>query len=95
MAGRRTTALGIIAVAREVGISLRQLYYWIHVLRVVQPRVDQHGTRRFLRFSQPNVRTLRRVKHLLDQGYTLRAAARLAGSSPAQAVRPQAAVFHA
>ena len=95
MAGRRTTSLGIIAVAREVGISLRQLYYWIHVLRVVQPRVDRHGTRRFLRFSQPDVRMLRRVKQLLDQGYTLRAAARLAGSPTAQVLRPHETVSHA
>ena len=33
--GRR---FGSIAVAKEVGISLRQLYYWVHVLRIVQPR---------------------------------------------------------
>lgn len=64
---------GSIAAAREVGISLRQLYYWVDILHVVQPQVHQHGTRSFRRFTVGDVERLRRMQRLLKQGYTLRA----------------------
>ena len=80
MSRRRLDAVGIVAVAKEVGISLRQLYYWIRVIRIVRPRSRAYGTRRFLRFTRAERATLKTVKQLLDRGYTLRAAARLAAS---------------
>ena len=78
MAGREPPDYGTIATAQRVGISLRQLYYWVHVLRVVRPQIRQHGKRRFRHFTPADVRALQLVKRRLDQGYTLQAAAKAA-----------------
>ena len=67
---------GAIVVARDIGISLRQLYYWVHVLHAVRPKSQRHGKRTFQYFTTEDVRVLRTVKRLMDQGYTLRAAVR-------------------
>ena len=67
---------GAIAVAREVGISLRQLYYWVHVLHAVKPRAQRHGKRLFQYFTAVDLRTLKNIKRLTEQGFTLRAAVR-------------------
>ncbi|MCI0560156.1 MAG: MerR family transcriptional regulator [Nitrososphaera sp.] len=72
----KTSDYGSIAVAREVGISLRQLYYWVHVLRVAHPRMRRHGMRRFRRFSTQDLRKLKAVKRFVEKGYTLKAAVR-------------------
>lgn len=67
---------GSIAVAKAAGLSLRQFYYWVDVLQAVTPVRQQHGRRRFARFSHTDIRTLRTVKRLVEEGYTLRAAVR-------------------
>lgn len=67
---------GAIAVARDISISLRQLYYWVHVLHAVRPKSQRHGKRTFQYFSIEDVRILKAVKRLMEQGYTLRAAVR-------------------
>jgi DNA-binding transcriptional MerR regulator len=67
---------GSIATVRRVGISLRQLYYWVQVLHVVHPQVQQHGMRQFQHFTAEDMKKLRTVKRLLERGYTLRAAAK-------------------
>ena len=67
---------GSSAAAREIGISLRQLYYWVGVLGVVRPRVQQCGIRRFRRFTAAELGVLRGVKGLVAQGYPLQAAVR-------------------
>lgn len=64
---------GSTAVTRELGISLRQLYYW-ELKGVVHPRVITKGSRAFKRFSLEDVEMLRRVKAYLDEGYTLSSA---------------------
>lgn len=74
MAGRNTSLVGSIAAARLTGISLRQLYYWVQVRRIVQPRAQRHGKRLFVRFTDEDLDTLKAVKRFVDQGYTLRAA---------------------
>lgn len=66
---------GSSAAAGEVGISLRQLYYWVNVLRVVAPQAHPHGGRMFRRFTTGEVRQLQRMKRLIARGYTVRAAA--------------------
>ena len=68
---------GSIVVAKLVGISLRQLYYWVNVLHVVHPQVDVHGCRAFRRFTEADVARLRTMKSHVDEGYTVRAAAML------------------
>ena len=67
---------GSIAAAQEAGLSLRQLYYWVEVLRVVTPRMQPHGKRTFRAFTRRDVQRLKAVKRLLARGYTLQAAAR-------------------
>ena len=67
---------GSIAVSREVGISLRQLYYWVSRLHVVRPQLQQHGRRRFRSFTTRDVQKLKAVKRLVERGYTLQAAVR-------------------
>lgn len=69
---------GSIAVATQVGLSLRQLYYWVEVLRIVTPRMQPHGRRIFRAFTHRDVQQLKAVKRLLARGYTLQAAARKA-----------------
>ncbi|HEX9779764.1 MAG TPA: MerR family transcriptional regulator [bacterium] len=69
--------LGSIGVAKSLGISLRQLYYWSDVCRVVRPQMRRHGRRVFRRFTERDVRRLRLVKEYLERGYTLRASARM------------------
>lgn len=78
MAFRGGSDVSSIATAKAVGISLRQLYYWVEVLHVVRPQLHQHGRRHFRAFSAQDIRTLKAVKRLLTHGYTLRAAARKA-----------------
>ena len=68
---------GSVATAMEVGISLRQLYYWVEVLHAVRPQNHQHGVRMFSRFTAQDVTHLRAIKRFVDRGYTLRAAVRL------------------
>lgn len=70
---------GSIAVARLTGISLRQLYYWVDGLHIVQPQVRQHGRRRFRHFTARDVRTINRMRELVETGYTLATARRMAG----------------
>lgn len=76
MALRETSRVGSIATAKAVGISLRQLYYWVQVLHIVHPQLQSHGRRRFRSFSAQDLRTLKAVKRLLGSGYTLQAAVR-------------------
>lgn len=65
---------GSAAAVKQVGISLRQLYYWIGVMRFVRPQVQQHGRRRYIRLTDADIQRLQEVKELLDDGFTLRAA---------------------
>ena len=68
---------GSLAAARAAGISLRQLYYWVSVLHVVTPQAHLHGQRTFQRFTAHDVEQVRKMKSLVDRGYTLRAAVHL------------------
>jgi len=68
---------GSIEAARETGLSLRQLYYWVDVLHVVQPRMRQSGMRAFRRFTAEDLRVLREMRTLVQRGYTVQAAVRM------------------
>ncbi len=65
---------GSIETAKRVGISLRQLYYWVSVLRAVSPTRHRHGRRQFQYFTPRDLKILRDVKQRMARGYTLRAA---------------------
>lgn len=80
MAASSKPLYGSVAAAMEVGISLRQLYYWVEVLHAVQPENHQHGTRIFRRFTGQDLARLRAIKRFVERGYTIRAAIRLVSS---------------
>jgi DNA-binding transcriptional MerR regulator len=54
-------------VCQAVGISHRQLDYWV-LIGVVTPRLERHGAKQFRRFSQQDVTVLQRIKKLTDEG---------------------------
>ena len=65
---------GAKEICRAIGISHRQLDYWV-LIGVVVPRLEQHGTKRFRRFSERDVLTLQRIKKLIDEGVVVSRAA--------------------
>ena len=66
---------GSSETAKETGISLRQLYHWVDVLHVVQPRFQSHGQKRYRRFTQDDLFSLKRMKGLVERGFMPKAAA--------------------
>ena len=68
---------GSIEIAKEVGISLRQLYHWVDAFGVVAPKRIRYGTREFRRFTGEDLKVLRKMKEIVDWGYTLTAAANM------------------
>ncbi|MBI3610102.1 MAG: MerR family transcriptional regulator [Nitrospirae bacterium] len=59
---------GTSEVCRQVGISLRQLEYWI-LIGIVAPHLEQHGLKFFKRFSEQDLEILKQVKLLTDEGF--------------------------
>jgi DNA-binding transcriptional MerR regulator len=76
----RTTATqsshpyGAKEICRQVGISHRQLDYWV-LIGVIKPYLEQHGAKLFRRFSQQDLLLLRRIKQLTDEGVVISRAA--------------------
>ena len=68
---------GSCAAAKEAGISLRQLYYWVNRLKVVQPQTRPCGGRTFRQFTSADLERLTRVRRLVERGYMLQAAVRM------------------
>lgn len=64
-------------VARIVGLSFRQLHYW-SIIGIAEPRLELHGLRSFCRYSTKDLELFQNIKRLMEEGYTLRAAARKA-----------------
>lgn len=75
MQGLHQELYGSIGTARKAGISLRQLYYWIDVARIVTPLKEQCGTRLFRRYTEEDIAKLQKMRQLLEGGLTLQAAA--------------------
>ncbi len=70
---------GANEVCKRVGLSPRQLEYWV-LIGVVQPMSERHGTKIFRRFSEQDVRVLKRVKAMTDEGFLVsRAAEKIRG----------------
>lgn len=61
-------------VCKAVGISHRQLDYWV-LIGVVSPRLERHGAKLFRRFSRHDVTVLLRIKQLIDEGVVVSRAA--------------------
>ncbi len=60
--------------AHTVGVSQRQLYYW-EFIGIVKPAYIPFGSYSYRCYTQRDIARLIKVKHLLDAGYTLKAAA--------------------
>jgi DNA-binding transcriptional MerR regulator len=61
-------------VCKAVGISHRQLDYWV-LIGVVSPHLERHGAKLFRRFSRQDVMVLLRIKQLIDEGVVVSRAA--------------------
>ena len=61
-------------VCKAVGISHRQLDYWV-LIGVVSPHLERHGAKLFRRFSRQDVTVLLRIKQLIDEGVVVSRAA--------------------
>ncbi|HEY4485717.1 MAG TPA: MerR family transcriptional regulator [Nitrospiria bacterium] len=60
--------LGSAEVCKRVGISSRQLEYWV-LIGIVAPRQEPHGQKVFKRFSIHDIEILKEVKSLTDMGF--------------------------
>jgi DNA-binding transcriptional MerR regulator len=65
---------GAKEICQSVGISHRQLDYWV-LIGVVTPYLERHGAKLFRRFSLGDVAVLRRIKLLIDEGVVVSRAA--------------------
>ena len=65
---------GTKEICELVGISARQLEYWV-LIGVVTPRLERHGAKIFKKFSPKDVEILQRVKDLTDEGVLVSRAA--------------------
>jgi DNA-binding transcriptional MerR regulator len=69
-------SLGTVEITRKVGISAERLRYW-EKMGIVKPILIQHGTRKFRRYSEEDIRRAVFVKSLVDHDkYTLEGALR-------------------
>jgi DNA-binding transcriptional MerR regulator len=61
-------------ICNRVGISNRQLEYWV-LIGVVEPLSEPHGVKVFRRFTQEDLEILLQVKKLTDEGVLVSRAA--------------------
>jgi DNA-binding transcriptional MerR regulator len=65
---------GAKEICKSVGISHRQLDYWV-LIGVVTPHLERHGAKLFRRFSRNDLAVLLRIKELIDEGVVVSRAA--------------------
>lgn len=65
---------GTKEVCALVGVSARQLEYWV-LIGVVQPIMEPHGAKIFKKFTEQDLRILKEVKVLTDEGFLVSRAA--------------------
>jgi DNA-binding transcriptional MerR regulator len=65
---------GTKEVCDLVGVSARQLEYWV-LIGVVQPMMEPHGSKVFKKFTEQDVLILKEVKSLTDEGVLVSRAA--------------------
>lgn len=67
-------------ISRILNLSYCQLEYWV-LVGLVKPTFEAHGTKWHQKFSSEDLRFLKEVKALTDQGYLVsRAAEKVRGS---------------
>ncbi len=69
-----TVLLRTSEVCSRVGISTRQLEYWV-LIGVVEPVTERHGAKIHRKFSEDDLWVLRKVKKLTDEGFLVSRAA--------------------
>ena len=65
---------GTKEVCGLVGVSTRQLEYWV-LIGVVHPILEPHGSKIFRKFTDDDVGILKEVKTLTDEGFLVSRAA--------------------
>lgn len=71
---RLVALYGANEVCKRVGLSPRQLEYWV-LIGVVNPVAERHGTKSFRRFTEQDIRILKRIKAMTDEGFLVSRAA--------------------
>ena len=69
-----TALLGTSEVCARIGISTRQLEYWV-LIGVIEPMTERHGAKIHRKFSEDDLWMLRKVKKLTDEGFLVSRAA--------------------
>jgi DNA-binding transcriptional MerR regulator len=72
----QTVSIG--EAARQTGASIKQIRNWADIGIIELPDRVQCGERAYRQYSQTDLETIQSIKAYLDEGYTLRAAARKA-----------------
>ena len=65
---------GTKEVCGLVGLSARQLEYWV-LIGVVHPILEPHGSKLFKKFTDQDMGILKAVKTLTDEGFLVSRAA--------------------
>ncbi len=65
---------GANEVCKRVGLSPRQLEYWV-LIGVVSPEFERHGAKSFRRFTEQDLHILKRIKAMTDEGFLVSRAA--------------------
>lgn len=82
-----TETYGSTEVCRLIGISHRQLEYWI-LIGVITPITEQRGAKAFKRFTEEDLWVLKQVKELTDEGFLVsRAIEKLRRNFPERFIR--------
>ena len=71
--GDRRNTFSTSTAAKKANVSIRQLYYW-EQLGVIKPRYERFGLRQFSRYDKEDIDTLKRIRGLLSEGFTLKSA---------------------
>ena len=76
-------------VRKATGVSRAQLRYW-EDHRIIAPMREAHASRTWRTYPKAEIERIIALKTLLDDGYTLRGAARRLGGSAVTAAGPAA-----
>lgn len=68
-----TASFGTTDMMRETNLSPAQIYYWERV-GILNPTLIRFGEREFRRYSNEDVRRVKRVKRFLSMGFSLKVA---------------------
>ena len=71
--------LGIGQTSKETGVSERMLRHW-QSAGYINPEIVTCGEINYRRFTQRDIKLIKRIKKLRDEGWTLKAAVKQARS---------------